>query len=45
LNNGAFEETEDEGIDVVEEFFPVTEDAHVAEDVPGLTAMQTKRVG
>jgi hypothetical protein len=44
LNNGAFEETEDEGIDVVEEFFPVAEDAHVAESVSGLTAMETRRV-
>jgi len=45
LRNGAFEETEDEGAEVVEEFFPVGEDAHVAESVPGLTAMQTRRVG
>ncbi|MBW9248471.1 MAG: hypothetical protein GJU72_05185 [Acidithiobacillus ferriphilus] len=45
LGNGAFEETEDEGIDVVEEFFPVAEDTHVAESFPGLTAMQTRRVG
>jgi hypothetical protein len=45
LGNGAFEETEDEGIDVVEEFFPAGEDTHVAESVPGLTAMQTRRVG
>jgi len=44
LGNGAFEETEDEGIDVVEEFFPVAEDTHVAESVLGLTAMETRRV-
>jgi len=45
LGNGAFEETEDEGAEVVEEFFPAGEDTHVAESVPGLTAMQTRRVG
>jgi hypothetical protein len=45
LGNGAFEETEDEGAEVVEEFFPAGEDTHVAEGVPGLTAMQTRRVG
>ncbi|MBN6739525.1 hypothetical protein JKG47_03050 [Acidithiobacillus sp. MC6.1] len=45
LGNGAFEETEDEGAEVVEEFFPAGEDAHVAESVSGLTAMQTRRVG
>ena len=45
LGNGAFEETEDEGIDVVEEFFPTPDDAHVAERASGLTAMETRRVG
>jgi hypothetical protein len=45
LGNGAFEETEDEGAEVVEEFFPACEDAHVAESVSGLTAMETRRVG
>jgi len=45
LGNGAFEETEDEGAEVVEEFFPAGEDTHVAESVPGLTEMQTRRVG
>jgi len=45
LGNGAFEETEDEGAEVAEEFFPAGEDTHVAESVPGLTAMQTRRVG
>ena len=45
LSNGAFEETEDEGAEVVEEFFPAGEDTHVAESVPGLTAMETRRVG
>ena len=45
LGNGAFEETEDEGIDVVEEFFPTPDDVHVAESVSGLTAMETRRVG
>ena len=46
LGNGAFEETEDEGIDVVEEFFPVAEGAHVAAGgVAELTAMETRRVG
>ncbi len=44
LGNGAFEETEDEGAEVVEEFFPAGEDTHVAESVSGLTAMQTRRV-
>ncbi|MBU2741062.1 hypothetical protein HF673_17445 [Acidithiobacillus thiooxidans] len=45
LSNGAFEETEDEGIDVVEEFFPVQQEDQQAEDVPALTAMETRRVG
>jgi hypothetical protein len=45
LGNGAFEETEDEGAEVVEEFFPAGEDTHVAESVHGLTAMETRRVG
>ena len=45
LGNGAFEETEDEGAEVVEEFFPVAENAHVAGGVPELTAMATRRVG
>ena len=51
LGNGAFEETEDEsideneGIDVVEEFFPAGEDTQVAAGIPGLTAMETRRVG
>ena len=46
LGNGAFEETEDEGIDVVEEFFPLAENAHVAAGgVAELTAMETRRVG
>ena len=44
LGNGAFEETEDEGIDVVEEFFPSTENAHVAVSISGMTAMETRRV-
>ena len=45
LSNGAFEETEDEGIDVVEEFFPLTEDAHVSEVSNVLTTMETRRIG
>ncbi|MBE7565932.1 hypothetical protein HER14_10735 [Acidithiobacillus thiooxidans] len=45
LSNGAFEETEDEGIDVVEEFFPVQQEDQQAEEVPALTAMETRRVG
>ncbi|MBU2741631.1 recombination directionality factor [Acidithiobacillus albertensis] len=45
LGNGAFEETEDEGIDVVEEFFPVQQEDQQAEDMPALTAMETRRVG
>lgn len=45
LSNGAFEETEDEGIDVVEEFFPAQQEDQQAEDKPALTAMETRRVG
>ncbi len=45
LGNGAFEETEDEGIDVVEEFFPTPDDAHVPDGIPGLRSMETKRIG
>jgi len=44
LSNGAFEETEDEGIDVVEEFFPVQSETP-SEETPALTAMETRRVG
>lgn len=43
--NGAFEETEDEGIEVVEEFFPVQHEDHQVGDSPALTAMETRRVG
>jgi hypothetical protein len=45
LSNGAFEETEEEGIDVVEEFFPVQQEDQQSEDMPALTAMETRRVG
>lgn len=44
LGNGAFEETEEEGIDVVEEFFPGQEDKDVVESTPMLTPMETRRV-
>ena len=44
LSNGAFEETEEEGIDVVEEFFPGQEDKEAAERTPMLTPMETRRV-
>jgi hypothetical protein len=45
LDNGAFEETEDEGAEVVEEFFPTAEGAYVTDGAPALTAMETRRVG
>jgi hypothetical protein len=45
LSNGAFEETEDEGIDVVEEFFPVHQEDQQLEEMPALTAMDTRHVG
>ena len=45
LSNGAFEETEDEGIEVVEEFFPVQQEDQQAEDMAVLTAMETRRIG
>lgn len=45
LSNGAFEETEEEGIDVVEEFFPVHQEDQQSQDVTTLTAMETRRVG
>lgn len=45
LSNGAFEETEDEGLDLVEEFFPTPDDVHVTDGAAGLTAMETRRVG
>jgi hypothetical protein len=45
LSNGASEETEDEGIEVVEEFFPVQQEDQQVEDLPALTAMETRRIG
>ncbi|MBU2743055.1 hypothetical protein HF673_18850 [Acidithiobacillus thiooxidans] len=45
LSNGAFEDAEEEGIDVVEEFFPVQQEDQQSEDMPVLTAMETRRVG
>lgn len=44
LGNGAFEETEEEGIELVEEFFPVQQE-NPLEETPALTAMETRRVG
>ncbi len=44
LGNGALEETEEEGIDVVEEFFPEHQEEQQAEDKPALTAVETRRV-
>jgi hypothetical protein len=45
LGNGAFEETEDEGIDVVEEFFPVAEGT-LSEGRPStLEPVKTRRIG
>ncbi len=43
LSNGAFEETEEEGIELVEEFFPVQQE-NPPEKTPALTAMETRRV-
>jgi hypothetical protein len=43
LCNGAFEDAEDEGIDVVEEFFPVAEDAHVRHGSSVVEAMIPNR--
>ena len=34
LSNGAFEDSEEEGSGIVEEFFPVPEQAHAAEQLP-----------
>jgi hypothetical protein len=45
FSNGAFEETENEGIEVVEEFYPVQQEDQQVEDLPALTAMETRRVG
>lgn len=47
LGNGAFEETEDEGIDVVEEFYPVEDGKSVASsDAPvDLQPIPSRRVG
>jgi hypothetical protein len=42
LGNGAFEETEDEGAEVVEEFFPVVEDTDGANV---LKSVETMRLG
>lgn len=44
LSNGAFEDTEEEGIDVVEEFFSVQQE-NPSEETPAFTAMETRRVG
>jgi hypothetical protein len=45
LGNGAFEETEEESAEVVEEFFPAAENAPHLNETRGLTAMETRRVG
>lgn len=45
LGNGAFEETEEESAEVVEEFFPAAENAPHLSEARGLTAMETRRVG
>ena len=45
LGNGAFEETEEESAEVVEEFFPAAENAPHLNEARGLTAMETRRVG